>query len=157
ITLQRNVHVLNHVEMYSGNIFARTDARVWATGTGSDIYLAARNSLVVQGTYDPATDQADAAIVKADGPVHLVGTDVTIDGIVGAFNASTGHILVNAGRTLTVAGAGFLKSGHDIDMNVGVDMSWTRARMEQAIAREQLQGGTMAIRGQGTLQATGTI
>jgi hypothetical protein len=157
ITLQRNVHVLDHVAMYSGNIFARTDARVWATGTGSDIYLMARNSLVVQGTYDPGTDSADAAIVKADRLVHLVGTDVTIDGIVGAYSETSGHVLVNAGRTLTVAGAGFLKSGKDIDMNVGVDMSWTRARMEQPIERAQLQGGQMAIRGQGTLQALGTI
>jgi hypothetical protein len=129
ITLQRNVHVLDHVQMYSGNIFAHTSARIWATGSGSDIYLAARNSLVVQGTYDAVTDEADAAIVKADGLVHLVGTDVTVNGIVGAFNAATGHILVNAGRTLTVDGAGFLKAGADIDLNVGVDMSWTRLRM----------------------------
>ncbi|QJW84650.1 hypothetical protein HK414_16015 [Ramlibacter terrae] len=154
ITLQRNVNVLNHVEMYSGNIYARANkAVVWATGAGSDVFMQARNSLVVQGTYGTN----EIAVVRADRLVHPVAGDITLDGVVQVSNTATGRILANAGNTLTIGGAGSIKSAKDIDLNAGADLSWNRADLEASIAREKLQGGQLVLRGQAMLQADGNV
>jgi hypothetical protein len=157
ITVLRNVDVRDHVVMQAGNINVLAGSYVYATGADSDIYMQARVKLLVSGENTAAN--LDDAIVKADRLIHFAAPKVEVNGVVQAgiagLGALDGRVLFNAGTELKVAG--FIKAEQNIELNSGVNMAWSRERMEAAIQKSELQGGTVRISGQAVLDAQGAI
>jgi hypothetical protein len=70
-------------------------------------------------------------------------------------DSASGRVLFNAGTALTVGG--IVSSNDRIDMNAGVDLSWSRAQLEGAILASQLRGGTLTVSGNGLISAGGAV
>jgi hypothetical protein len=156
VFVYRNINVRDTLEMDADNIRVRSGAYVYATGVDSQVFMKARTSLEVSGSNAVSPANPNDAIIMADKLIHLLAPVADVNGIISAGlagkGASDGRILVNVGQTLTIAG-GALSSNRNIELNAGVDMAWSRSRLEGTILRSELIGGNIVVSGQALLTA----
>jgi hypothetical protein len=164
IQLFRDVDFRDTVVMSARNIDVLAGSRVWATGEDSSIYLNARNAMHVEAGSGEAPDTiVNPAIIQADKLVHLMATNLRVDGLIAAglevngasLGAADGRILLNAVNTLRTQGN--MTSNHRIELNAGVLRSASRLVLEQGISESQLSGGDVFITGQAVLSAVNNI
>ncbi|RZL34014.1 MAG: hypothetical protein EOP35_16605, partial [Rubrivivax sp.] len=168
VVILRDINALNTVLITGGNLLAQAGSRVHASATGSTVYMAARNSIVVSPGPTTPTFFSDAAIVQAGSLIHFAAPTVQIDGFVQTTDRTgSSRILVSAGRSasfggtvtsgITATNGGVTSIGH-IEVHAGVDLTTRdRASLEGTVLKSELLGGSISILGQGLLRATGHL
>ena len=157
VLVYRNIDVRDDVQIFGGEIRVLAGSYVYATGVDSKVFLRARDSLEVSGSNAPSGAAGNDALILADKLVHLLAPVADVNGIVeaGVPNKGAGNdgrVLVNVSESLTMA-SGFVTSNGTIHLNAGVDMAWTRARLEATILKQEMIGGTITIGGTSRLSA----
>ena len=177
ITVLRNVTVRDHISMSAGNISVLSGAYVHTTGVDSDVFIEARDALLIYSKNGKTTETIFQALVVADKLIHLKGQRVEVNGnvIVGlhadaSVDATTaagpaaasaplgladGRVLVSAGTSLRIGG--FISSDDRIDFNVGVNLALARTALESLLTLPAVSGGNIEVLGQGLLNALGKI
>ena len=137
ITLQRNVNVRDEVQMFSSNIFARPaptsgppapDRR--STCRRATAWWC-RASMARSSRRRPSCRPASWSTWWAWTSRWTARCWCT---------APAACILANAGRQLTVGGAGYLESDGDIELNAGVNLALDRAALEAITGGSQPAG-----------------
>ncbi|MEN9762058.1 MAG: hypothetical protein RI906_1884, partial [Pseudomonadota bacterium] len=125
-------------------------------GSSSFSYTAAGDTReqIVEGLRAAIDADATLGATRAGQILTLTGGNSRTDAISVSY-AMMGRILMNAGESLTVAGT--VSSAGRIDLNSGVDLTWSRDRLERGIALSDLNGGTITVRGQGLLTAADEV
>ncbi|MDP4842168.1 MAG: hypothetical protein NWR74_06260, partial [Burkholderiaceae bacterium] len=152
VNLMRNTNVRDALNVSGDSVGILSGSYVYATGRESELYLEARDGLVLSGRAVAAG--LDAAIAKASRLVHMVAPTMSINGTID-ITSLTGRALLSGGDAIAIGGT--IVSRGNIDVHAGVDMAWTRQQMEASLTRADLDGGTITIAGQGLLQAVGTV
>ena len=152
VTLMRNVNVRDNLTVQGRDVNLVAGSYVYATGAHSTLYLAARDDLQMSGRAVIAG--LDPAIAKAGALLHFVAPDMNIDGTI-EVTGLAGRALLNASGTVTIGGT--LVSAGDITVNAGVNLGLARSALEGSITRSQLSGGSITVRGQGVVDAVGTV
>jgi hypothetical protein len=152
VTMRRDINVSDSVVITGGNLSAQQGSRVFASAEGSTVFMQARSSISVSAASGTGPNPA---IIQAGHLVHLAAPTITVNGFVQATDAVGGRVLLSGGRTVAIGGT--LVTDGNIEVQAGVDMSWTRERMQAPVLRADLLGGEIDISGQGALSAHGTI
>ncbi|MFY7948986.1 MAG: hypothetical protein ACOVRP_07220, partial [Gemmatimonas sp.] len=120
------------------------------TQTLEQLVAALAEKIDADAAYTAVVDAANQAQINVTSGAGTARISITLGD-----DPAAGRVLFNAGKSLTVGG--IVSSNDRIDMNAGVDMGWTRAQLEGAIASTQLRGGSLTASGNGLVSAGGAV
>jgi hypothetical protein len=149
VTVEDRIEAAGQVTVSGKAVNVLAGGSIRARGDGGDIRLKAESLLYT----DAAFGDLPAAIVHADDLVSLLASDVDTSG---ALRSSSGRIVINGVKTVTVGGRAV--SPTSIHVNSGVSAHWSQDLLESGVINAaELTSGTLDILGSGSLQATETV
>jgi len=149
VTITGLVDARDDVAIVGNEIIMTLGSHVFANAADSKAFLQAREQMLILGEI---TDED--AIIKGDVLVHLAAPSIFVDGVLKT-EAADSRILVNAGETLRIAG--LVQSAGDIDLNAGVNLTFTRDALEGNLDVDTFRDATLRVINQGVVQAGGTV
>ena len=154
ITVDGTVDIGDSVTVIATDVNVLAGGRIFARNAASAIFVKATGNVWV---YPGATVPPPyAAQLKANGLLHILASNIRIDGMISNDSGSTGQILLNAATNITITGT--VSSYGDITINSGVKLDDALATLTGLRDKTTLQSsGTVYVIASGLLDATGNI
>ncbi|MFA7060380.1 MAG: hypothetical protein WC156_06130, partial [Pedobacter sp.] len=157
VTVSGSVDIGDSVIVTAKDINVFEGGRIFVRTMTSTMFLNATGTVYLAPDSDPVVNPPSAAILRANGLLHILSSTIRVDGIIDNILGSTGRILLNSVVATTLTGAIDSKGSGSIDINSGVSRDWTLDVLTGVIDRTKLGNGSITISKSGTLTAVGSV
>jgi len=154
VTVDGTVDIGDSVTVSAADVNVLAGGRIFARNAASTMFIKATGNVwVYPGAVSPPPF---AAQLKANGLLHILASNIWIDGMITNDSGSNGRILLNSATNTTITGT--VRSYGDIVINSGVKLDWTTAVLTGVMDKTSLQStGSVYVITSGLLDAAGNI